>query len=36
MTQHAEFDTRMKVGRHTGQRVPGASMRTVGVILGGS
>jgi type VI secretion system secreted protein VgrG len=36
MTLHAEFDTRMKVGRHRGQRVPGASMLTVGVIPGGS
>ncbi|HTB10633.1 MAG TPA: type VI secretion system tip protein TssI/VgrG [Bryobacteraceae bacterium] len=36
MTLHAEFDTRMKVGRHKGQRVPGASMLTVGVIPGGS
>jgi type VI secretion system secreted protein VgrG len=36
MTLHAEFDTRMKVGRHKGERVPGASVKTVGVIPGGS
>jgi type VI secretion system secreted protein VgrG len=36
MTLHAEFDTRMKVGRHRGERVPGASLLTVGRIPGGS
>jgi type VI secretion system secreted protein VgrG len=36
MTLHAEFDTRMKVGRHRGDRVPGASVLTVGRIPGGS
>jgi type VI secretion system secreted protein VgrG len=36
LTMHAEFDTRMKVGRHRGQRVPGASLLTVGVIPGGA
>jgi type VI secretion system secreted protein VgrG len=36
MTFHAEFDTRMKVGRHRGDRVPGASLLTVGRIPGGS
>jgi type VI secretion system secreted protein VgrG len=36
MTLHAEFDTRMKVGRHRGDRVPGASTLTVGRIPGGS
>ncbi len=36
MTLHAEFDTRMKVGRHRGDRVPGASLLTVGRIPGGS
>ena len=30
MTLHAEFDTRMKVGRRRGERIPGASMLTVG------
>ena len=35
MTLHAEFDTRMKVGRHRGQRIPGASTLTVGRIPGG-
>jgi type VI secretion system secreted protein VgrG len=36
MTLHAEFDTRTKVGRHKGERVPGASLLTVGRIPGGS
>lgn len=36
MTLHAEFDTRTKVGRHRGERVPGASVLTVGRIPGGS
>jgi type VI secretion system secreted protein VgrG len=36
MTLHAEFDTRMKVGRHRGDRVPGASLLTVGRVPGGS
>jgi type VI secretion system secreted protein VgrG len=36
MTLHAEFDTRMKVGRHRGDRIPGASLLTVGRIPGGS
>lgn len=36
MTLHAEFDTRAKVGRHKGERVPGASMLTVGRMPGGS
>ena len=36
MTLHAEFDTRAKVGRHKGERIPGASLLTVGRIPGGS
>jgi type VI secretion system secreted protein VgrG len=36
MTLHAEFDTRTKVGRHRGERIPGASLLTVGRIPGGS
>ena len=36
MTLHAEFDTRMKVGRHRGDRVPSAATLTVGRIPGGS
>jgi type VI secretion system secreted protein VgrG len=36
MTLHAEYDTRAKVGRHRGDRIPGASMTTVGRIPGGS
>jgi type VI secretion system secreted protein VgrG len=36
MTLHAEFDTRAKVGRHKGERIPGASMLTVGRIPGGA
>ena len=36
MTLHAEFDTRAKVGRHKGERVPGACLLTVGRIPGGS
>ncbi len=36
MTLHAEFDTREKVGRHKGERIPGASLLTVGRIPGGS
>jgi type VI secretion system secreted protein VgrG len=36
LTLHAEFDTRAKVGRHKGERVPGASVLTVGIIPGGS
>jgi type VI secretion system secreted protein VgrG len=36
MTLNAEFDTRTKVGRHKGERVPGASLLTVGRIPGGS
>lgn len=35
MTLHAEFDTRAKVGRHKGERIPGASILTVGRIPGG-
>ncbi len=35
MTLHAEFDTRAKVGRHKGERVPGASLLTVGRVPGG-
>ena len=36
MTLNAEFDTRIKVGRHRGDRVPGASLMTVGRVPGGS
>ena len=36
MTLHAEFDTRMKTGRHRGDRIPGASVLTVGRLPGGS
>ena len=36
MTLHAEYDVRTKVGRHRGDRVPGASTYTVGRIPGGS
>lgn len=36
MTLNAEFDTRTKVGRHRGERVPGASLLSVGRIPGGS
>jgi uncharacterized protein involved in type VI secretion and phage assembly len=35
MTLNAEFDTRTKNGRHKGERVPGASLLTVGRIPGG-
>ena len=35
MTLHAEFDTRAKVGRHKGERVPGASILTVGCLPNG-
>lgn len=34
LTMHAEFDARMRVGRHRGQRVPGASLLTVGRLPG--
>jgi type VI secretion system secreted protein VgrG len=34
MTLNAEFDTRMRVGRHRGERVPGASLLTVGRLPG--
>ena len=36
MTLHAEMDVRYKVGRHRGDRVPGASQLVVGRIPGGS
>ncbi|HVP00893.1 MAG TPA: type VI secretion system tip protein TssI/VgrG [Bryobacteraceae bacterium] len=36
MTLHAEFDTRAKVGRHKGDRIPGHSTLTVGRLPGGS
>jgi type VI secretion system secreted protein VgrG len=35
MTINAEFDTRTKNGRHKGERVPGASLLTVGRVPGG-
>jgi type VI secretion system secreted protein VgrG len=35
MTLHAEFDTRAKVGRHKGERIPGASILTVGCLPNG-
>jgi type VI secretion system secreted protein VgrG len=34
MTLNAEYDTRMRTGRHRGQRVPGASLLTVGRLPG--
>jgi len=35
MSLHAEFDKRFDAGRHKGERVPGASVLTVGRLPGG-